>query len=191
MKAAILNGHAADDHESRKIHNTFMAELVRRGWQATSFPLCDLRITHCRGCFECWTKRPGICKFKDDGPRVIREIITSDLAVPFTPVTFGGYSAELKKAIDRLLCLISPFLINIDGETHHQKRYDRYPYLLAIGTMPRPDAESERIFRNLARRNAVNLRTTASSEVFYLNTDADIRSHGPLQTLFDHLEAGR
>jgi multimeric flavodoxin WrbA len=190
MKAAILNGVAGNDHESRKIHDALMVEFSRRGWRATSFPLCDLRITHCRGCFECWTKRPGICKFKDDGQRIAREMITSDLAVLFTPVTFGGYSAELKKAIDRAICLISPFFITIDGEVHHQKRYDRYPYWLTIGTIPRPDAESERIFKAIAQRNAINLHTTASSEVFYLNTDVGIHSHASLQTLLDHLEAG-
>lgn len=189
MKAAILNGVSENDHESQKIHDAFVEELVHRHWRVTTLTLRDLNITYCRGCFQCWTKRPGICKFKDDGQRIAREIITSDLAVPFTPVTFGGYSAELKRAIDRALCLISPFFTTINGEVHHKKRYERYPYWLTVGTLPGPDKESERIFRILARRNALNLHTTASSEIFYLNAGEDIGSCETMQILLARLEA--
>jgi len=49
-----------------------------------------------------------------------------------------------------------PFFTTIDGELHHQKRYDNYPDFLIIGWLAEPDAQAESIFRNLAWRNAVN-----------------------------------
>jgi multimeric flavodoxin WrbA len=189
MKAAILNGVSENDHESQNIHDALVKVLLARHWRVTSLTLRELDITCCHGCFHCWTKSPGICKIKDDGQHIARDIITSDLAVPFTAVTFGGYSAELKKAIDRALCLISPFFTIIDGEVHHQKRYERYPYWLTVGTLPGPDEASERIFKTLARRNALNLHTNASSEVFYLNAGKKNHSHESMQTLLARLEA--
>ena len=79
-----------------------------------------------------------------------------DLLVFLTHVTFGGYSSELKKAVDRLIPLLSPFFVKIGREIHHRPRYPRYPPILGVGLLPVPDQEKEKIFRTLVERNAVN-----------------------------------
>ena len=43
------------------------------------------------------------------------------------------------------------------GEIHHPARYAGPRSLLVLGTLPAPNAEAERIFHDLARRNALNL----------------------------------
>ncbi len=58
---------------------------------------------------------PGECARDDDGRRVAREVIRSNLAVFLTPVTFGGYSSVLKGAVDRLIPLGSPFFARVGG----------------------------------------------------------------------------
>ena len=45
----------------------------------------------------------------------------------------GGYSSELKNAVDHLIPNILPFFANVDGETHHKPRYKRYAKLLIPG----------------------------------------------------------
>jgi hypothetical protein len=85
-------------------------------------------------------------------------------------VTFGGYSSELKKAVDRLIPLNSPFFKKISGEVHHKPRYGRYPRILAIGSLPGRDAESEQIFRTLVRQNAINFHSPASGAGFLYST---------------------
>jgi hypothetical protein len=78
-------------------------------------------------------------------------------------VTFGGYSAELKKMLDRMICLVLPFFTKVNGEVHHARRYDRYPRLVGVGVLPARDAESERLFAALVARNAINMHTRAQT----------------------------
>jgi hypothetical protein len=88
-----------------------------------------------------------------------------------TPVTFGGYSSELKKAVDRFACpMLLPFFTRIEGEVHHKARYKPLPRLLGIGVMPCPEAESEQIFAKLVERNAINLHSPASRSVVYYSS---------------------
>ena len=161
VKAVILNGSGKDDEALDSIYNIIVSELTGIEWKVESFILRDLKIAYCLGCFECWVKTPGVCRFNDDGREIARKFIQSDLSIFFTPVTFGGYSAELKKAVDRFICLISPFFTKINGEIHHKPRYERYPRLMVVGVLPHADEESERIFKTLVNRNAINIHPPA------------------------------
>jgi len=118
-------------------------------------------VRHCAGCFGCWVQTPGVCLIDDAARDIARAVIQSDLVIYLTPVTFGGYSSELKKVLDRLICLILPFFTQIDGEVHHQPRYERYPRLLGLGLLPRPDDEAAEVFSRLVARNAINLHAPA------------------------------
>lgn len=84
-------------------------------------------------------------------------MIASDLLVQLTPVTFGGPSSELKKALDRLLGVMMPYFEASQGSTRHKSRYRQYPSLLGVGVAMEPDAEMEQIFAALIRRNAVEM----------------------------------
>lgn len=157
MKAILLNGSRDDDDTLNRSREIVTGELRDRGWEVQEFLLGEIDIFHCLGCFGCWVKTPGLCVIKDSARDIARMYIRSDLAVLLTPVTFGGYSSELKKALDRIICVISPFFKKVRGEVHHRPRYDRYPRLMAIGVLPETDAWEEDIFSTLVERNAINL----------------------------------
>ena len=162
MKAVILNGVRKDDNALDSVHAIIVDELTKIGWKVESFTLREHTIGHCVGCFGCWVKTPGMCRFNDAGPTIARQFIQSDMSIFFTPVIFGGYSAELKKAVDRaVICLNSSFFMKIDGEVHHKPRYVRYPRLMGVGVLPHADKESEKIFKTLVKRNAINLHVPA------------------------------
>jgi multimeric flavodoxin WrbA len=97
-----------------------------------------------------------MCNVADENRNIASEIINSDLMVYLTPVTFGGYSYQLKKIVDHQIQNVEPFFAKVAGETHHQKRYPRYPDFLAVGWMEQADPQAEAIFRNLAQRNGLN-----------------------------------
>ena len=101
-------------------------------------------------------KTPGICVIADAGRDVAKKAIQCDLLTFVTPITFGGYSFHLKKAVDRLIPLIMPYFQFVGGEIHHQKRYAQYPLLLGLGTLPESNDAQEQLFRMLVRRNAIN-----------------------------------
>jgi hypothetical protein len=165
MKATLLNGALPGDRFVDAVGIALQNALEAEGWTVTPWALRDEKIAYCLGCFECWTKTPGLCRIDDAGREIAASIIDGDLVIYLTPITFGGYSSELKKAVDRSICLISPFFKRIDGEVHHHGRYDRYPDLLGVGVLPAPHPAQEHIFQTLIGRNAINLHAPAHSSV--------------------------
>lgn len=111
-------------------------------------------------------RRHGVCLVDDAGREVSRRFSGSDLVVFLSPVTFGGYSPELKKALDRLIPLIAPFFKKIQGEVHHRRRYDIHTTLIGIGMTESGDEEEKRIFRKLLRWNVTNLHNPRNAAVF-------------------------
>ena len=175
MKALLLDGTRAGQESTNDLPETIADELTNAGWDVESLNLRRVRIAYCLGCFQCWTKTPGVCRMNDDGREVARRIVASDLVVLFTPVTFGGYSSEIKKALDRVICVVSPFFMKVGGEIHHKPRYERYPRIIGLGVLPEPDDESEAIFQTLVRRNALNLHAPGcGAAVVYDNDEAAV-----------------
>jgi hypothetical protein len=157
MNALILDGGRHGALPTAPAHAAVAQALAQAGWHATTIVLREQKIAYCLGCFHCWTKTPGLCRIDDDGRNVTAAMLANDLVVYLTPVTFGGYSSELKKAVDRSICLVSPFFTRIDGEVHHRPRYAGYPSLLAVGVLASPDPIQEQLFARLIERNALNL----------------------------------
>jgi multimeric flavodoxin WrbA len=121
---------------------------------------------------------------------VAEAVIRSDLVIFLTPVTFGGYSSVLKKAVDRLICLISPFFTKIGGEIHHQARYDSYPMMMGIGLLPQPDPGQAALFTRLIARNALNFHAPAQAAVVFDETQDHAAVREGLRTLLlDHFVA--
>lgn len=188
MKAIILNGARKDDNALDSVHEIIVDELTGIGWEVKSFALHKIKIAYCLGCFECWVKTPGVCRFNDDGREIAGQFIQSDLSILFTPVTFGGYSAELKKALDRIICLILPFFMKINGEVHHKLRYEQYPRLMGVGVLPQENEESKRIFKTLVNRNALNLHPPAHAGGVVLSSQSVEEIRKEIQTLLTAIE---
>ena len=180
MNAVILNGAPAGGRGtvSRKVRDAVVCELQSRGWAVKVFELEALNIKPCRGCFACWLKHPGKCSIQDGGEAYLRALVASDAMVWITPVTFGGVSSILKRALDRSIPILLPFFIKTHGEIHHPQRYEKRRKLLAVGTLPNHDARAEQIFRNLVQRNAINMNplTTDICVLSEYATDAEMTS---------------
>ncbi|MBE0448996.1 MAG: flavodoxin family protein [Actinobacteria bacterium] len=159
MRILVLDGLRQSDAYIEPICGVAIDELRAKGWEADSIALRGIDVDHCRGCFKCWAKTPGICIINDAMRDIANRVVQSDVVLLVTPVTFGGYSSEPKKAMDRLIPLISPFFTTIGGEVHHKPRYEKYPALLGIGILGKSDKESERTFKTLVGRNAINLHS--------------------------------
>jgi multimeric flavodoxin WrbA len=152
----ILDGTAPDDKDLLPTLDVLSHVLQAEDSQVVTFPLREMKLAHCVGCFGCWVKTPGICVEADSGREIIEAIVRSDVTVLFTPITFGGYSPELKKMVDRFIPLASPFFQFDHGEVHHPPRYANRPRLLIVGVQRNPNAVEAHIFVTLAGRNAIN-----------------------------------
>lgn len=158
MKILILDGSHINDPQASRIVSALRKHLP----DAETITLREQKIGNCAGDFFCWTRNPGMCNTDDDNRIIAAKIVQSDLVIYLTPVTFGGYSSELKRMVDHQIQNISPFFTSIEGEIHHQKRYSHYPNALTIGWMGEPNAQAESIFRHLIHRNAINLYAKTS-----------------------------
>lgn len=152
MRTLILDGSQAGDETAAAVRNALAADQP----DARTLTLRELTIGNCAGDFFCWVRSPGRCNVDDDNRVVAAEVMTSDVTVLLTPVTFGGYCGLLKRAMDHLIQNISPFFTAIEGETHHRPRYRRYPDLVVIGWLPEPDERAEQVFRHLVACNGIN-----------------------------------
>lgn len=121
------------------------------------FELATTTLAYCQGEFDCWLKTPGTCRAHDAEEDIVRAIHDADRLVLVDEATFGGYSYTVKRAVDRMICLISPFFEKRMELTHHEPRYVRAASLYAVGWQPRPDPAAADTWRALADANALNL----------------------------------
>lgn len=156
QKIVVLDGTGVKDKDLTPIVDVLRQVLGASGAEVQVFPLREMKLAHCLGCFTCWIKTPGICVEADAGRDIARAVIRSDVAVFLTPVTFGGYSPELKKIEERFIQLLSPFFQMEHGEMHHPPRYEHRPRLMMVGVQRHANPAEAQIFKTLAGRNAIN-----------------------------------
>ena len=191
MKAVILDGSHENDLTGRHVSSALITELESRGWEIEHVHLCEIKIGNCAGDFFCWIRSPGLCNVNDENRLIAKAIANSQLMVYLTPITFGGYSSDLKQMVDHQIQNVLPFFAQVNGETHHQRRYPAYPDFLAIGWLDQPDAHSEAIFRHLTYRNAVNFyaKRMVTGVVFADQTQNQIQAS--MQNWLDELTVGK
>lgn len=188
----VLDGAGPNDGDLSPTFEALSRGLSATGARIHNFCLREIKLAHCLGCFNCWIKAPDICVESDLGREIAKAVIQSDLAVLFTPVTFGGYSPGLKK-MDRFIQLISPFFQMDHGEVHHPPRYAHRPRLIVVGVQGHANPQEAHIFKTLAGRNAINLHPPSYAVEMVLTTDAPkvLRSRfNSLLTLSDSLPFG-
>lgn len=139
-----------------------MADLFSSaGFSIELVQASTLKVGDCKGCFACWVKRPGDCVFKDDSQAVTRSLVQADVLTLLTPISFGGYSSQLKHVMDRIISNALPHVGKYGVDTHHVPRYSRYPALLGIGMAESHDPDSADVFTRLIHRNALNIHSPA------------------------------
>ena len=170
-KIVLLDGTGTSDEDLLPILEMLIQELDSSGAAVRTFTLREIKMGSCIGCFGCWVNTPGICLEPDAGRDIARAVVQSDTTILFTPVTFGGYSSEIKKSQDRWLPLILPDFGLYQGEVHHLPRYEQYPRLVGIGIQRQPNEESANLFKMLVGRNALNFYAPTYAADVVLSTD--------------------
>lgn len=176
--ALILDGSREDDMEAKIARESITTELERAGIKSSCYVLRDENVAPCIGCFKCWTKTPGVCALNDVQRKIDADMAKSDVLVLITPVTFGGYSSNLKKGMDRLIPILLPFFKKVNGETHHPIRRGKGWDVLGVGTMPEKDDGEERLFKELVERNSLNMHANrkASCVVMKGSSESAVRN---------------
>ncbi|MFX1529130.1 MAG: flavodoxin family protein [Promethearchaeota archaeon] len=166
MKALLLDGSLKNDFGS--IGSLLQEELARHVFDVESILLRETKVAPCQGEFDCWMKTPGECKTDDDGRELAKKMVQNDLVIHLTPITFGGYSSELKKVLDRFIPVLLPYFTKRNGETHHKYRYKKRSSIIAVGVLDTPDEEKESVFKELVNRNSLNMGAPIHEAIIYI-----------------------
>jgi len=161
MRVAVLNGNPdPDDKAFEGYLDALGARLRAAGHSVRELRLRELELAHCTGCFGCWLVKPGRCLLRDGMGEIHREFLGSDVWLFASPLKMGFVSSLLRKANERLIPLLLPYVTLVQGECHHVPRYERYPVL---GLLLKPgadtDAEDVELTVELYRRQAINFHT--------------------------------
>ena len=79
------------------ISMTSTENLQEKGHTLKMYCLREMDIHQCIGCFNCFTKTPGICVHKDDMIAVCKTTVRSDLMVFASPLYMGFVSSTDQK----------------------------------------------------------------------------------------------
>jgi len=175
--ALILDGSREDDREAKVARESILTELEKAGIKSSCYVLRDQEIASCTGCFNCWTKTPGVCAINDVQRQIDNDMAKSDILVLITPVTFGGYSSTLKKGMDRLIPILLPYFQKVNGETHHPIRRGKGWDVFGVGTMPETDEGKERLFQELMVRNSINMQSKRKANCIVLKGTSENDIH--------------
>ena len=164
MRTILFDAAPPEDDACRQGLDALRRALTDEGCSVRTFALARTTISPCRGCFACWVGTPGRCPFEDASCEAARAVAGADLLAVYSPVAFGCWNSEAKKALDRMVCLVSPHFA-FSGLTRHKPRYATLPALLGVGWLAEPDPEAASVFARLVEHNAYNLHSPAQRAV--------------------------
>ena len=110
MQIATLLGSARKKGNTATVLDWVEAELEKLGHSVDRIYLNNKTIGGCLGCGKCRTKPDQIgCVQKDDAIDIMTKMIASDAVIYCSPVYFWGYTAQIKRLIDRSYALVTNY----------------------------------------------------------------------------------
>lgn len=160
MKITILDGNMKAHPNNFGVEINNLTLSLKENNTANCFHLEEMQLKYCTGCWNCWWKTPGKCEKTDKAGDILRSIINSDFVLFASPLNAGFTSSELKKITDRMVTLLHPYIEIRNNESHHRKRYDKYPdFGLLLAREPDTDEEDIRIISEIYDRFAINFHS--------------------------------
>jgi multimeric flavodoxin WrbA len=171
LVSGVQKGSTWDGHRSSL---SLLHQKLQENHKVEFFPIAEMKMAHCQGCWDCWTKTPGVCRMKDDGVDYLKSLIHTDLLLYASPVVAGFFTSETKKALDRFIPEALPFIGVYNKECHH---LPRYPHKKALGfiLLDQNDIKTEArdILEESMDRTALNIRPTALLKMNLTNNNSE------------------
>lgn len=98
MKVTCINGSARSNGSCNYLIDSFVKGLGPN-ISIVKYCLGDADLHYCKGCKNCYVD--GKCIQKDDVPRIVENILTSDIVVIAAPSYWADVPAQLKTLFDR------------------------------------------------------------------------------------------
>jgi len=162
MNALLMNGNSNPADPRFDAYLQSLAQVLTvQGHGVNTLELRSMDLRQCSGCFGCWLKTPGVCATQDQHGQLIRAYLDADVVVLASPLVLGFSSGLLKRAADKLIPILLPYIDGATGECRHFPRYPKLPRL-AVLYQDEPDTadEDRAITREIWSRMARNANTS-------------------------------
>ncbi len=116
-------GRNAKFSKSTLMARQFCDGIEAAGGVVETINLRNKEIKNCSGCFNCWSKTPGVCRFKDDMPELLLKSRQADFIVYVSPLFVFSVTSCLKTFLDRSIPNMKPYMLKKEGLTLHPDRY--------------------------------------------------------------------
>jgi len=168
MKITVFNGAMRGEKSiSHLMVSEFLAGAEGAGAEVEEVLLVKRKINLCRACLSCWIKTPGRCCQRDDMNELLEKYMASEIVVIATPLYGDCVSGLTKMFMDRLIPISDPhFKPDVEGETGHEMRYERYPDMVVISNCGYPEQSHFQVLQLLFRRIARNANCKLIAEIY-------------------------
>ncbi len=125
------------------------------------------KAARCTGCFGCWLKTPGECVMHDGTEHIGSTIAKSEQVWIFSEIVYGGFSAAVKRVLDRCIPSVLPFFSRRHARMHHAARYPNRPAFHIVFHHAECATEQERaLAEKTARAMAINFNCSECTVQF-------------------------
>ncbi|MBO4245747.1 MAG: flavodoxin family protein [Bacilli bacterium] len=107
------------------IHDLLEEEFQKLNIKGDKVLSSDMKITKCMGCFDCWIKNQGYCKYKDNFYNMKDLYNEADKIIVISKNCYGMFSPFIKNVFDRSIGYIKPYFRTYKDEVHHQMHSDK------------------------------------------------------------------
>ena len=104
-KIVILNGSPRTNGNTSELIKAFTEGAESAGNTVISFPLQQMEIHGCLGCYQGGKDKNSPCVQKDDMDKIYSHYKEADIIVLASPMYYWSISGQLKCAIDRLFAV--------------------------------------------------------------------------------------
>ncbi|MBD3392400.1 MAG: hypothetical protein GF418_10045 [Chitinivibrionales bacterium] len=125
MNILLLRANPRKGGYTQRVCDLVAEGASEAGAKVEDVDLVAKNITHCIGCYHCWTVTPGRCRFSDDMPGLLERMLDTDIILYATPLYYYSMSSTLKMFLERTLPLTTE---NFDETPQgHMRNGIRYP----------------------------------------------------------------
>lgn len=168
LRVTALNGSPrAENGFTNIVVNRFLAGAESAGAETGVLYPAKMKIAPCVGCLRCWFKTPGVCRHKDDMPKVIEAMASSDVLVFASPVYVDSMTGQMKTMFDRLVSYSQPFFEFEGSRSYHPKPSKRRIKVVAISVCGFPEREHFEPISITFRHICQNMRAEFLGELFF------------------------
>lgn len=89
------------DEGNNQIGAELFQELSLKGAKAEYISLEGVQVKPCVSCGGCTYQTYGKCVVRDDGDWIYPKVISAEVLIFVTPITFGSYSFKTKRVLDK------------------------------------------------------------------------------------------